>query len=143
MNLEHDLARIALQEARLQFQRFDADSAWALGTRLRTLAECRQAAVAIEIHVNGHPLFLCAMPGTTPDNLDWARRKRNVVLHFRRSSYAIGLQLQRDRTTLSELAGMEVREYAPHGGCFPILLRGTGCIGTARCPGCRSATTMR
>lgn len=52
MNLEHDLARIALQEARLQFQRFDADSAWALGTRLRTLAERRQAAVAIEIHVS-------------------------------------------------------------------------------------------
>ncbi|SEJ62446.1 Haem-degrading [Azotobacter beijerinckii] len=70
------------------------------------------------------------MPGMTPDNLDWARRKKNVVMRFQRSSYAVGLQLQKDRTTLTELAGLEVREYAPHGGCFPILLRGTGCIGT-------------
>lgn len=67
------------------------------------------------------------MPGTTPDNLDWARRKKNVVMRFQRSSYAVGLQLRKDRTTL---AGLEVREYAPHGGGFPSLLRGTGCVGT-------------
>ncbi len=70
------------------------------------------------------------MPGTAPNNLDWARRKRNVVTLMQRSSYAVGLQLQKDGTTLTELAGLPVREYAPHGGCFPILLRGTGCIGS-------------
>ena len=25
---------------------------------------------------------------------------------------------------------MDARDYAPHGGCFPIKLHGTGCIGT-------------
>ena len=38
MNLERDLARIALQEERLQFQRFDAATAWTIGTRLREVA---------------------------------------------------------------------------------------------------------
>jgi uncharacterized protein (UPF0303 family) len=31
---------------------------------------------------------------------------------------------------LQEKAGLEVKDYAPHGGCFPILLAGTGCVGT-------------
>lgn len=84
-------------------------------------------AITIELQIGGIPLFLCFMPGTNPVNLDWARRKQNVVTRFQRSSYAIGLQLQKGRTSLTELA---VREYAPHGGRFPILLQGTGCIGS-------------
>jgi uncharacterized protein (UPF0303 family) len=52
------------------------------------------------------------------------------VLRYHRSSYAIGLQLGQQRTTLTEQLGLDLRDYAPHGGCFPLLLRGTGCIGT-------------
>jgi uncharacterized protein (UPF0303 family) len=125
-----DLARIALQEQRLQFERFDAAMAWTLGARLKSAAEAHTVAVAIDIQLNGQPLFFYAMPGTTPDNVDWIRRKRNVVLRFQRSSYAIGLQLQQQQTTLEKSIGVDARDYAPHGGCFPINLIGTGCIGT-------------
>jgi uncharacterized protein (UPF0303 family) len=27
-------------------------------------------------------------------------------------------------------SGLELKDYAPHGGCFPIFLAGTGCVGT-------------
>jgi uncharacterized protein (UPF0303 family) len=130
MTIEQDLERIALQEEQLQFRSFDAETAWVIGGRLRAVAEARGLAVAIDIQMNGHSLFFTAMRGTTPDNVDWIRRKRNVVLHFHRSSYAIGLQLQKDTTTLAERAGMADRDYAPHGGCFPIKLRDTSCVGT-------------
>ena len=125
-----DLARIALQEQRLQFERFDATSAWALGTRLKEAAETHGVAVAIDIQLHGQPLFFYAMPGTTLDNVDWIRRKRNVVMRFQRSSYAVGLQLQQRQTTLEMQLGVDTRDYAPHGGCFPLNLLGTGCIGT-------------
>ena len=46
--------------------------------------------IAIDIQLQGWPLFYHAMPGTTPDNADWVRRKRNVVYRYFRSSYAIG-----------------------------------------------------
>jgi uncharacterized protein (UPF0303 family) len=130
MTLEQDIERVAQQEERLRFPSFDANTAWTVGTRLRAVAEARGLAVAIDIQVNGHPLFFTAMPGTTPDNIDWIRRKRNVVLRFHRSSYAIGLRLRKQGTTLTEQVGVEARDYAPHGGCFPIQLHGTGCIGT-------------
>jgi len=125
-----DLERIVLQEQRLQFERFDATTAWTLGMRLKQAAEARAVAVAIDIQLHGQPLFFYAMPGTTPDNVDWIRRKRNVVQRFQRSSYAVGLKLQQQQTTLEKTIGVDPRDYAPHGGCFPLSLVGTGCIGT-------------
>jgi len=130
MDLAKDIARIALQEERLQFSSFDATTAWAIGTRLREVAAGRGVAVAIDIQLHGHPLFFAAMPGTTPNNVDWIRRKRNVVQRFHRSSYAVGLELQQGQKTLGDTIGVELRDYAPHGGCFPVNLRGTGCVGT-------------
>ena len=130
MTIEQDMKKIALQEERLQFDRFDAATAWTVGTRLREAAEAQEKAVAIDIQVNGFLLFFTAMPGTTPDNMDWVRRKKNVVSRFHRSSYSVGLELQRDKTTLQERYAAEDRDYAAHGGCFPIRLHGTGCIGS-------------
>jgi uncharacterized protein (UPF0303 family) len=130
-----DLERIALQEQRLQFERFDATSAWTLGVLLKEAAEAHGVAVAIDIQLHGQPLFFYAMPGTTPDNVDWIRRKRNVVLRFQRSSYAVGLYLQQRGTTLEQSIAVDARDYAPHGGCFPLKLIGTGCIGTVTVSG--------
>jgi len=130
MTIEQEIERVARQEERLLFPAFDANTAWTVGTRIRAVAASRGLAVAIDIQVNGHLLFFAAMPGTTPDNIDWIRRKRNVVLHFHRSSYAIGLELRQQQTTLAEKIGVDARDYAAHGGCFPIKLQGTGCIGT-------------
>jgi uncharacterized protein (UPF0303 family) len=70
------------------------------------------------------------MPGTTPDNIDWIRRKKNVAALFRRSSYAVGLGLRERQTTLAERHGLPVRDYVANGGCFPIMIQGTGMIGT-------------
>jgi uncharacterized protein (UPF0303 family) len=127
MNIEEDLLRIALQEERLQFDQFDARTAWDLGNRLREAAEARQLAIVIDIQLHTLPLFYFALQGTTPDNPEWVRRKRNIVRRFFRSSYAIGLMVKSQKLSLDAL---DPRDYAHHGGCFPILLKGTGCVGT-------------
>jgi uncharacterized protein (UPF0303 family) len=75
-SIDQDLARIALQEKQLQFDTFTADTALKLGMRLKEAVEARGRAVVIDIQLTGQPLFFYAMPGTTPDNIDWARRKR-------------------------------------------------------------------
>lgn len=130
MSIEQDLERIALQEKRLRFKQFDANAAWAIGCALKAAAEKRGAAVAIEVQLQGHTLFAHAMSGMTPDNWDWIRRKRNVVMRYYRSSYAIGLRNELAQTTLQAKTGLDPRDYAAHGGCFPIVLEGTGCVGT-------------
>ena len=69
------------------------------------------------------------MQNATPDNAEWVRRKRNVTLRFHRSSYAIGLELQRAGKTMRERHGLRDDDYMAHGACFPIRLAGPTCIG--------------
>lgn len=80
------------------------------------------------------PVFYAALPGVTPDNVNWVRRKRNMVLRYFRSSYASGLKLRKDGKTVED-NGLDGADYAPHGGSFPINVKGTGCIGAVTVSG--------
>ena len=135
MTIEQDLARIRLQEERLRFPHFDTETAWQIGTYLRDRAITLHAPMAFDIQLGDHLLFHCALPGTTPMNADWMRRKRNTVLRFHRSSYAMGLQLELEKSTLQAKLDLPLRDYATHGGCFPLMLAGTGCVGTITASG--------
>lgn len=135
MSIKKDLARIAVQEARLRFQDFNADTAWKLGNRLKANAEARGVAVTIEIRVGKETVFFFAMHGVNPSNADWARRKRNVAEFLWRSSYAVGLSLQEEESTLEAKLGLPARDYAAHGGSFPIQVEGAGIIGTVTVSG--------
>lgn len=129
VDVEADLARIAEQEQRLRFERFDTTTAWEIGCRLREAALARNAQVVIDVSLHGQQLFHVALPGATPDNAEWVRRKRNTVARFHRSSYGVGLSLKQQGTTLEAKFGLTLADYAAHGGGFPILLAGTGCAG--------------
>ena len=130
MSIEQDLQIIAQQEALLQFKQFDVDTAWLVGCRLREEAIRRGAALAIVLTLNQTRRFQCLMPGATANNEDWARRKHNVVQKFERSSLAIGLDCQRQQTSLQEKNGLPLADYATHGGGFPLLLEGGLCVGS-------------
>src|SRR5271155_3407387 len=102
MSIADDLARIALQEKELQFASFDEETAWRLGGHVRALAVARKLSLVVDVRRFGQPLFLSALAGTTPDNVEWVRRKGNVVARFHRSSYAIGLALKEAKSTLAD-----------------------------------------
>jgi uncharacterized protein (UPF0303 family) len=135
MGIEEDLARIAEQERALVFERFDLATAWDLGSRLRTLAQERRLGVAIDVRLHSMPAFYTALPGSTADNESWVRRKRNLVLRFFQSSYAIGRKLALQDTTLEHKFGLSAADYAAHGGSFPIQVAGVGCIGAVTVSG--------
>ncbi|AJY05821.1 heme-degrading domain-containing protein [Burkholderia sp. SIMBA_043] len=135
MDIAHDLQSIGAQEQALVFPQFDPARAWSLGNRMHALATARGHAIAIDIATFGQPLFFAALAGATPDNADWVRRKRNVVAHFRRSSYAIGLRMQQAGATLADKHGLPISEYSLHGGSFPLTVAGAGVIGSITASG--------
>jgi uncharacterized protein (UPF0303 family) len=135
MTIAQDLARIRYQEERLCFPDFNPGTAWEIGSYLRRRAIELQAPMAFDIQLGDHLLFHCALPGTTPMNADWMRRKRNTVHRFHRSSYAMGLQLEFEKTTLQAKLDLPMRDYATHGGCFPLMVAGTGFVGTITASG--------
>lgn len=135
MGLNEDMERVALQERELRLPRLDFDLAWELGVRLRSLAEERSLDVVIDVRRFGQPLFYTALEGTTPDNVEWVRRKGNVVARFRRSSYAVGLKLKLKNETLEEQQGLAAADYATHGGSFPLAVEGAGVVGSVTVSG--------
>lgn len=135
MRIEDDIKRIQQQEARLRFTRFDNATALALGIRLAALGESREATLTIEIRLVRETVFFYTMPGGTPANADWARRKRNTVELLHRSSYGVGRSLVLEGSSLAEKMGLPARDYAAHGGCFPIWVDAVGCVGTATVSG--------
>ena len=135
MGLNEDLERIALQERELQLPRLDAQTAWELGLRLRTMAAERGLAVVIDVRRFGQPLFYAAMEGTTPDNVEWVRRKSNVVARFHACSYAAGLKERAKNQTLLESQGLPMADYATHGGSFPLAVAGADVVGSVTVSG--------
>ena len=127
--LDQDLQRLAQQEQLLQLSRFDEATAWELGCSIKRLCEARQVSVTIEVRRARETLFFYAMAGVVPNNAEWVRRKRNVVELLHRSSYAVGLDHQKNNTSLPLNCGLALNDFAEHGGSFPIRVKGVGCIG--------------
>ncbi|MGO8330341.1 hypothetical protein ACC811_36770, partial [Rhizobium ruizarguesonis] len=74
---------------------------WALGgKRIEWMPDAAKALFAQSMSLGWDNdkggFFYAALPGVTPDNVNWVRRKRNMVLRYFRSSYASGLKLQKD-----------------------------------------------
>lgn len=135
MGLSEDLERIALEEKELRLPRLDAQMAWELGTRLRTMGVERGMKLVVDVRRFGQPLFYSALEGTTPDNAEWVRRKSNVVARFHRSTYAVGLTQKSKGTSLHERYGLPVADYVSDGGGFPLNVEGAGVVGSVTVSG--------
>ncbi|ASL28878.1 heme-degrading domain-containing protein [Azotobacter chroococcum] len=117
------------QEAHLQLPAFDLAAAWQLGQQLYRLAAATQAPAVLEIHAYGQVVFSAALPGSCADNHDWIRRKRNTVLRYGHSSLYLG-EYNRDKGREFETQPhIDAREYAAHGGSFPLRLSNGELIG--------------
>ena len=135
MSLDSDIARITRQEEELRFDHFNEADAWALGSLMRQVAEERKLPFVIDIRIGTRPLFYTALPGTTPENPDWIRRKVNTVTRFQKSSYRVGREYKLKGNVFDASRGLNLMDYAPQGGGFPIHVRGTGVVGSVTVSG--------
>jgi uncharacterized protein (UPF0303 family) len=129
------IATIEEQERRLVLPRFDNDDAWRLGTVLVDLARARSAPVTIDIRRGGQQLFHCALPGTSADNDAWIQRKCRTTDRYGHASYLVGLRCAARGTTFEASSRLDPDTFAAHGGAFPLILAGTGVIGTVAVSG--------
>ncbi|TCT37328.1 uncharacterized protein (UPF0303 family) [Martelella mediterranea] len=130
---------VAGQEERLIFPAFSEDDAWELGQRLVARAHSHNASVVIDIRTQDRMLFHAALSGTAPANDLWARRKSNVVFHFQRSSYAVELEHKRKGVSIGPEIGLDIKDYADHGGSFPVRVKETGVVAAITVSGLASA----
>ena len=124
-----DIEKIKVQEAELVFTAFDEATAFEIGSALRARAIKENLPIIVDIQLWDRPLFYAALPGSTGSNADWARRKRNVVKMFLKSTYRMMLEQGGESALLGERYGLSAAEYVLAGGGFPIRVRGAGVIG--------------
>jgi len=124
------LKKLLQQEQELQFTNFNEDTAWKIGSQLVERSSSRNLPVAIDITRGDHQLFHASLRGTSADNDDWIRRKARLVYRFGHSSFYMGQLLKSKGKRLEEAYLLSESDYAPHGGCFPIIVRDTGVVGT-------------
>ncbi|KAI8341989.1 hypothetical protein BC941DRAFT_369428 [Chlamydoabsidia padenii] len=131
-NAKSMIATILKQEETLQFTKFTSQDALALGLAIldKVKNDYGNRPVAVDITVNGMILFRHAMDGASPDNEAWIRRKSNSVNRFRHSSFWLGHTLITKNKSLEQASFISEVDYATHGGCFPLIIKYVGMVGT-------------
>lgn len=123
------------QEEELQFEAFANDEALTLGSLIVGLAKELGKGIAVHIENDAHPLYTHYMAGTNEGNIYWINAKKNVVNRFGHSSLYVGEKYKAEGTTFKEASGLSADEYQAEGGCFPILVKGQGKVGTVTVTG--------
>jgi uncharacterized protein (UPF0303 family) len=134
-SLEAELQRVEAEERELVLESLDNDDALDLGLALVELARARKLPIAIDVERCGQRLFHAALPGAAPDNFHWIERKKRLVNRTYHSSYATNLKLRVKQRTLAEELYLDENDYAPHGGCVPLVVRRVGFVGTVAVSG--------
>jgi uncharacterized protein (UPF0303 family) len=124
------LKQLLQEEQELQFASFNENTAWQIGSQLIERAMDKGIPVTIDITRGDHQLFHASLSGTSADNDEWIKRKVRLVYRFGHSSFYMGQLLKSKGKSLEEAYLISESDYAPHGGCFPIIVKGTGMIGT-------------
>lgn len=128
--MEELLKNLLEQEQELQFTSFNEGTAWQLGTQMVERAMRENLPITINITRGEQQLFHYSMPGTSADNDEWVKRKVRLVNRFGHSSFYMGQALKHKGKTIEQSYLISESEFAAHGGCFPILIKGTGMVGT-------------
>jgi uncharacterized protein (UPF0303 family) len=134
------IAELESEYAGLVLARFDETEALALGQILLDLAHGKP--VVIDIRSANRSLFHAALPGSSPLNDLWARRKSNTALMFQLPSMLVGEKNRAKGDSLA-LHGISLADYADHGGAVPIRVAGTGVVAVATVSGLPSIEDHR
>ena len=137
--MDEIMEQLLSEEQKLQFTSFNEDTAWQIGSWLVEYAIQNELPITIDIRRGEQQLFHASRPGTSADNDEWVKRKFRLVNRFGHSSYYLGQLLKSEGKSIEEKFLLPGSEYAPHGGCFPIMLKDTGMVGTITVSGLAQA----
>lgn len=119
------------QEDRLALPSLSEADAIAIGQLLLDRANERSLPVTIEVRRGPRVVFRAARVGTSVDNDSWVAGKVRLVERFGHSSLYERVLHEANGTTFEAATGLTLPDYAPHGGGFPLIVKGTGPVGVA------------
>lgn len=130
-----EMDRVLEQEKNLSFSSFTYGDAWRLAELIQEGARRENSAVSMRIELNGTVILQYLMDGTAEENLNWMRRKCNMVHFTGHSSYYVYHLLKENNDTI-ENWGLDLKDYTFMGGGFPLKIGGStaGAVIVSGCP---------
>jgi uncharacterized protein (UPF0303 family) len=116
-----DVADLEAEFARFRFTSMDHEAAVALGEDLVRRSRAKGWSMAVSVKLGDHEVFHVALPGATPINDNWIRRKRNLIELTGEPTFLVGQRLAAEGKTLDDLNLDEV-DFAPAGGGYPLIV---------------------
>jgi uncharacterized protein (UPF0303 family) len=117
------------QAEQLEFSSFSAGDSLDLGELALSMARSRGLPIAIEVWHTGRLIFKAALPGTSAENDDWLRRKKNVADKFDDSTMAVRVRHEEQGLDFNTATLLPLVDYAAHGGGWPIKVIDLGTVG--------------
>ena len=116
-----DVADLEAEFSRFRFTAMDHEAAVALGEDLVRRSRAKGWPMAVSVKLGDHEVFHVALPGATPINDNWIRRKRNLIELTGEPTFLVGQRLAAEGKTLDDLNLDEV-DFAPAGGGYPLIV---------------------
>lgn len=129
--MNYSIQSLAEEQTALQLDRFDYEFAWRLGVQMHDLAKAAKAPVSITVAHGLDIVFAALLPGATPDNWDWAARKRAVAHRFHRSSLSLRLETEERKFDFNRGYRLAEADFAASGGGVPLIEKDGTLVGTA------------
>lgn len=114
-----------MTEALPDFDHFNHDDAWRMGSALVERCRADRLTVVISIRIGEQRVFHVALPGTSADNDHWVDRKVRVVQRFDRSTLDVYHRYYQVVPDFHAVFGLSRAEFAPGEGGVPIRVHGT------------------
>ena len=116
------LETLKQQEAALQYDAFDYEDAYRLGTKLREEGMKGVQPVAVRVVLEGLIVYQSFPKDTTAENGAWMDRKYATVMHTHTSS--LRAAVERELFGCTEAWQQDEEAHAFCGGAFPIVVNG-------------------
>lgn len=122
-----DVETLEAEAQALILPQFTEGTALMLGMVLVGVAQDGALPIVIDIRTPDRTLFHAALPGSTPLNDLWARRKSNTALLFQLPSFLVGTRNRAKGETLAR-HGLDPADHADNGGAVPVRVAGAGVV---------------
>ena len=122
-------AGLALEAKTLTLESLTQAQALEIGGIAQEIGLARKLPIAIEVRMKEWVVFHASLPGSTPDNDSWIRRKANVVNATGHSSMHEKVIAEEQGIDWFQTTGLLEADHAIHGGGLALNVVGLGLTG--------------
>jgi uncharacterized protein (UPF0303 family) len=120
---------LALEAKTLTLASLTQAQALEIGGIAQELGLARKLPIAIEVRMKDWVVFHASLPGSTPDNDSWIRRKANVVNATGHSTMYEKVLAEESGINWYQSTGLAEVDHAIHGGGLALNVVGLGLTG--------------